>query len=239
MPTLIKYRTGVFYIVYCKKGKRIWRSLRTRDRVEAYRRFADRHSVNPIDNPASGHDAENEFLSFVRTNFSKKTLECYERTFRNVRKVMGGKKIEDLSTRDIESYKTSRRGNLSPFTVNQEIRCLRAFYNRLLTWSILTKDPCAGVREVSVPETIPVHLSRADLSKLLEYTKTDALHEIILFASMTGMRRGEICNLTWNDVDLQRGTILVRSCLSLFKTPSGPKRHHEPSEAGRGCVARG
>ena len=33
MRSLIKYRTGMFYVVCCQKGKRIWISLRTRERV--------------------------------------------------------------------------------------------------------------------------------------------------------------------------------------------------------------
>ena len=52
-----------------------------------------------------------------------------------------------------------------------------------------------------------------DLAKLLKHTTGTQLHDIILLAAMTGLRRGELLGLTWEDVDLKQGTLLVHSTI--------------------------
>ncbi len=66
-------------------------------------------------------------------------------------------------------------------------------------------------------------LSTEELDKLLKYPKGSFLHDVVLFAAMTGMRRGEIINLSWNDVDIERKVIMVRSSGS-YQTKAGKIR---------------
>jgi integrase len=48
---------------------------------------------------------------------------------------------------------------------------------------------------------------------MLAQTKGTQLHDIILLAVMTGLRRGELLGLTWENVDLKQGTLLVYSTI--------------------------
>lgn len=49
-----------------------------------------------------------------------------------------------------------------------------------------------------------------ELSAFLDSVKDDALHPLFRLAAMTGMRRGEVCGLAWEDVDLDAARIEVR-----------------------------
>ena len=51
----------------------------------------------------------------------------------------------------------------------------------------------------------------------------DWLKEVVIFAALTGMRRGEILNLRWEQIDLQRRIIFIQSSLA-FKTKQGKRR---------------
>jgi len=39
MASFIRHRNGIYYIVLFKQGKRVWRSLQTRDKGAAYKLF--------------------------------------------------------------------------------------------------------------------------------------------------------------------------------------------------------
>lgn len=49
-----------------------------------------------------------------------------------------------------------------------------------------------------------------ELSAFLDAVKDDALHPLFRLAAMTGMRRGEVCGLAWEDVNLDAARIEVR-----------------------------
>jgi integrase len=79
------------------------------------------------------------------------------------------------------------------------------------------------VKTIRICDAVRPFLSREELRKLLDYTAGTQLHDIILLAAMTGLRKGEVLNLTWDDVDLQRGVLLIRSSIS-YRTKGGKMR---------------
>ena len=54
----------------------------------------------------------------------------------------------------------------------------------------LHESPCAKVKDIRVVDETRAFLSTEELDKLLKYLKGSFLHDIVLFAAMTGMRRG-------------------------------------------------
>jgi len=55
----------------------------------------------------------------------------------------------------------------------------------------------------------------ADQAKqLLEVVRGSSLDALLVLALATGMRRGELLALRWNDIDLERGTLVVRHTVS-------------------------
>ncbi len=75
-------------------------------------------------------------------------------------------------------------------------------------------------------EQLPTYLTREDFQKLMNAIRqpTDiVLKDIFLFAALTGLRLGEIINLRWQAVDLQRKLITVENS-GTFQTKSGKVR---------------
>ena len=112
---------------------------------------------------------------------------------------------------------------LSPTTVNIELRALRAALNTALRWGLIERNPFARLKLVSVPEATPSFFSREDFQKLISFIKEEWLKEVVIFAVLTGMRRGEITNLRWQDVDLTRKILTIQSSPT-FKTKNGKRR---------------
>ena len=79
------------------------------------------------------------------------------------------------------------------------------------------------IKLVKKPERLPPFFSQSSLQKLLFTIKEEWLKELITLAVLTGLRRGEILNLKWDDVDFSRNLIIVRSSPT-FKTKGGKIR---------------
>ncbi|MGA9408582.1 MAG: tyrosine-type recombinase/integrase [Bacteroidota bacterium] len=188
--------------------------MRTKNRMEAYKKYLS--EIKPeVKKPKSLSltDAQDQYLDYVKTNFSPKTVSIYQNVFKLFDSFIGEMDLHDISTRDVDMYKASRIKDVSANTVNHDLRSLKAFFNRLLVWKMIESNPCNGIKTIRVVDTIRPYLSKEDLTKLLAYTKGTQLHDIILLAAMTGLRRGELLGLAWEDVDLKQGTLLVHSTI--------------------------
>jgi site-specific recombinase XerD len=223
MASFIRHRNGIYYIVFFKQGKRVWRSLQTRDKGAAYKLFLKQADEDTRPKGVMLKQAQCEFLTFANTNFSRGTIDIYRNTFSQFNKFLSDRAVTEITPRDIDFYKSTRFQYVSPATVNLELRSLRAFFNRLIVWDYIEKNPCESVKAIRIAETIRPFLSKDDLSKLLDHTRGTQLCDIILIATMTGLRKGELLNLSWADVDLQKGTLLVRSSMS-YRTKGGKMR---------------
>ena len=224
MASLVKDKSGTYYIVFSQQKKRIWRSLGTKDKRAAYKRFLEEENAQPGKKGFTLFQAEREYLAFVKTNLSPKTNESYKKTFKHLEEYFGDRLINEITARDIEGYKSARAAKkISPNTVNHELRMLRAFLHKLVDWKLIHESPCTSVKDIRVVDQTRAFLSIEELSKILEKLKGSFLHDVVLFAAMTGMRRGEIVNLSWSDVDMERKLIIIRSSSS-YQTKSGKIR---------------
>jgi integrase len=163
-----------------------------------------------------------EFLVYADANFSKSTVSIYRYTLKQFFEIVGDKFLYDYTPRDFDFFKTVRQKHIKAVTVNIELRTLKAFFNVAVRWQLLEKSPF-NISMVPVPDSSPVYLTREDLEKLLAVVKEAWLKEIIVFAVSTGLRRGELLNLKWSSVDMERKLISIESSPS-FKTKSGRKR---------------
>jgi integrase len=121
---------------------------------------------------------------------------------------------------------------LSETTVNRDIEVIR----RLLYWAadegILQANPIARVRMVRERRARRPVMSVAEEVKLLA-TSSKHLRPIVVAALNTGMRRGELLNQVWEDVDFDRKLISV----SHSKTPEGEHRLIPMTERLHGLLA--
>lgn len=83
--------------------------------------------------------------------------------------------------------------------------------------------PLAGNETLKDPEAQPAFLSKEDFVQLIECASEGWLKEIIVAAVSTGLRRGELLNLRWKDVNFADGILSVQSSGS-FKTKAGKRR---------------
>ncbi len=111
---------------------------------------------------------------------------------------------------------------LAPGTVNRYLSALsKAFSNAVKEWHWLRENPLRRVSKKPEPRGRVRYLSDEERAGLLNACRKSELPElylIVLFAMTTGMRRGELLGLRWQDVDLERHAAV------LHNTKNGDRR---------------
>jgi integrase len=128
-------------------------------------------------------------------------------------------KVRTLRETTIAVYAKQRLGEVSAFTVANELTVLRHMLRLARKWGYLDRVP--DVELPKRPEWRQRYLEEDEISRLLaacRKSRNPYLAAIVIIALNTGMRKAEILELTWERVDLST------SRLTLYKTKSGKPR---------------
>ncbi len=117
--------------------------------------------------------------------------------------------LADLTTAPVAAYRDARAKEVKPGTVARELSLLHNIVEvARRDWSIgITSNPVAQVRRLPVKNARDRRLEPGELERLkqaLKTTRNKLIEPAILLAIHTGLRRGELLHLTWEDIDLHR-----------------------------------
>lgn len=122
----------------------------------------------------------------------------------------------------LASEKTARNQLRSPATVNRYLAVLSHLFTvAMKEWEWIENNPLNKVNKKKEPRGRVRFLSDEERESLLEACKqsvSPSLYLIVVLALSTGARRMEILGLSWEHVDLNRGTII------LHETKNGDRR---------------
>lgn len=142
--------------------------------------------------------------------------------------------LASLLSVDFTQYKKERLKTVGPKTVLLELGVLSAVFNTAKgEWSIPVENPIATVRKPTVPKGRKRRLGQIEEERLLiaaAESKSATLTTCIVLALETGMRRGEIAELTWSQIDLHNHVI------RLELTKNGDERAVPLSEAAEAAI---
>ena len=156
-----------------------------------------------------------EFLKYSDTNHSPSTKKRYRAIINNLEAFLGHypylSKISQLNPKTFEDYKASRKQKgAANKTINIELQTIRAMFTLAIKWGYCKDNPTKGVSTMKEDNHIkPRFLSKKECRLLLENCG-DELYPIFYTFLYTGMRKGELENLEWNDVDFDRKKIKIK-----------------------------
>jgi integrase len=150
----------------------------------------------------------------------------HKRSFKNDQSRMavlvehfGSKRLCDISPMDIERFKIERRKSItrtgkprSLSSVNRELQLLRHVFSFALRDGLIQTHPMKGKVELYREDNkIDRYLTEEEESRLLAACigRYEHLRPIVVCALHTGMRRGEIFNLKWSNVDFKENLVHV------------------------------
>lgn len=172
-------------------------------------------------------DLVKKFIDYSKSN--KLSHKTDESRLKHISEFFNNKKLREISSFEIERYKsfrlkqkTYRKELISPTTVNREIEVISKMFNIAVSNRWASENPCSNgkVKKLRQDNKIERFLTPEEEKKLLSKCMGvyAYLKPIIIMALHTGMRRSEVLNLKWENVDLKRCVI------TLTKTKNGKVR---------------
>jgi len=199
---------NTWYIDTCYKGKRVRKAV-----------GRDRKLAESILKKVEVQLIENRYLEIKkeeRTKFSELTklfLGTYSKInkrswkkdkviINHLNKVFGHKCLYEINSKDIEEYKKMRISeNVKLSTINRELACLRTILNKAKEWGLL-HSAIPRIVLFKVDNQRIRYLTEPEAEKLIELSP-EPLKSIIILALNTGMRRGEIISLKWDNINFK------------------------------------
>ena len=122
--------------------------------------------------------------------------------------------LYEVTPEDAAAFVAVCRSTLAPATSKYAVRIMNKAFSRFLP--VGAANPFAEfVGRRSNGESGVVHrkpFTPEELRALLETARDDEfMYPLIVTAACTGMRRGDVCRLAWNDVDLAGGMLAVKT----------------------------
>lgn len=158
------------------------------------------------------------------------TAESYN--IRHLNNAFGEKFLHEITSMDIEKFRQERLKVVGKNTVNKNVASCRAMFNKAIEWGLFEgRSPVSGIKFYKLDNRRLRFLEKEDIKRLLSHCEGH-LKDIVEFAINTGMRRGEIFNLKWHDIDWNNGFI------HLLKTKNNDKREIPLNENVRSILVR-
>jgi len=120
---------------------------------------------------------------------------------------------DEVTLQDIEGYllylRTGR--GLSPKSIGNHVACLKSFFKYAQRSGMTGDNPASLVTTPKSSRRLPVFLDPEEVERLVNEIERPPVRVAALTMYYTGLRVGEVTNLTLDDVDLGRGQLIVRS----------------------------
>ena len=136
---------------------------------------------------------------------------------KNLIPCFGESYLYEITPEIVERYKAQRKEKVSVASVNRDLALLKCMFNKAIAWGYASDNPVRKVKLYKENNWRTRYLEKEEIDKLLAASPF-MLRAILILALNTGMRKSEIQNLKWNDVNYERGYI------TLFQTKNGEKR---------------
>jgi integrase len=155
-----------------------------------------------------------EFAELYIENYAKVNKKSWRgdlyRIEANMIPFFGTLELQEIDPLLIEKYRAERlKADVTKSTVNREITIMKKMFNLAIDWSFTELNPVQKIKLFSEKDRQKERLLTEEEEKRLLAACPAYVRPIIETALNTGMRRGEIFNLEWKQVDLKERAIQV------------------------------
>ena len=224
-------RKGIYYLFYNDEISGIRKSVSTGQKIKSEAmKFITQFKSNinfkkePSEAPILRLEAlRDEVINYVIHNLENTTVSIYKRVFKDLLRILGNKPLEDYLIQDFETYKNIRLSEVKKWTVNIDLRTIRAIFNFAVKWGYLSKNRAKEISLLKIPQKERLSYNAQELSILLNSMDNKLMKDITLFGLYTGCRLNEILNLQVKDIDFKKKVMIIRNKEN-FKTKTGKIR---------------
>lgn len=157
-----------------------------------------------------------EVIDMLSPNLKKTTLLGYGSCKHRIDETIGSLKATKATPKHVQEWVNQLTAQgYSPKTVKNTYSFLRMCYQKMMEWGTIEDTPCRFVKLPKQKPAEPVSLDKEQLLRFIEALDTVPKEKqdykvSWMLAFMCGLRRGEICGLNEDDIDLTNNELHVR-----------------------------
>jgi len=245
---MFKDTRGFWYVDYYTPDRKRRRKLAGKKKADADRLLRTLHTSIAAGEyvDASKVPGFTDYAATFMERYGNGKASLREGTSRiaRLKAYFGTRKLSSITVADIENYRITRLGEpdkrdkkskISRSTVDREITILRSMLSKAVKWGLLAKNPANAVEDYKADKKRTRFLTIEEIRGLKRATKrthSAILRPAVILALETGMRKGELLGLRWQDINFEAGQILIR------ETKSGEDRRVPMSRRARWVLAK-
>lgn len=194
------------------KNKKLAEHIHAKRLVEMTEGVSNVHNVTYIAETATMNEVFERYLKEVSPLLSPTSHVRNMQIIKKLKPVFGKYMVSEVTTAIVSRYKASLlEKDFSKATILKELNLLKRIFNiAIQEWELCKTNPVLNVsRTLGKTDIHRVrYLLPGELQRLM-IALPPWLRPIVTIARHTGLRRGNILALTWEQVDLNRGVVII------------------------------
>lgn len=219
---------GRIVTAYDKVGKPITKNVLAKTEAECVKKLEDlKKSLGVVKSKVSPDMPFGDWIDYWYQNFGRNNLGAYtrnayeQRIYKQIIPRIGDIPLKNITTGTLEKFYVYLKNDgrlirretygpgLSPSTIKDiHAHCYTAL-ERAKNDGLIKQNP-ADLCRLPASEAKEIQtLTTAEMQRLLIQAKEDGFYEMFLLDLSTGLRRGELLGLQWDDIDFEKRELKV------------------------------
>lgn len=218
-------RDQIYWLAYYQNNKLKRESLKTKDKSAA--RYLQNKKDRDIMHSSSSAPSQanlclpalEEYLTFRKHRATKQSTNKTEHEIRDFLTWGQINKFDQITEKKFQEYLNHKINKLKPPTVDRYIASVKAWLNYCVRTYAIFFNPLSNVKKYKSQETTRRFLTKEQIKDILDAAqdpslyadKNPVLSPLVVTAIYTGLRKQELFNLEWEDIDFKRNMLTVRN----------------------------
>ncbi|KKU18249.1 MAG: Tyrosine recombinase XerC [Candidatus Pacebacteria bacterium GW2011_GWA1_46_10] len=162
-------------------------------------------------------DSHAKFEQFLReSGKASATVIAYSKDIEQLIEFVGEKGktlVAEVTADDIDEFKNIlKQRRYTSKSISRKINSIKAFFRYLIGEDVVESNPAESIAHPKIEQTPPRVLTRLEYRALRDACRGDErLFAIVELLLQTGMRISELASLQMDDVDLDRGIMVIQA----------------------------
>ena len=147
----------------------------------------------------------------IRNNTKMYYIQIFTK---HIEPTLGNKKLKNITQLDIKSLLKELDQNGYQYETQNKVRImLLDMFDKAMVDNYVLKNPCKGIKLVRDEKKDIRVFTREEQAEFFDCCKGTFYDNLFIVAISTGLRQGELCALTWDDIDFENKEISVTKTL--------------------------